>query len=113
MKSPKFRVLLAVAGHLARAKLQDRPQARISHHISQNLVLLSRGAEEQGSRGAEEQRSRGAGEQGSRGAGEQGSRGAGEQGSKGELLYKFFPLCPSAPLHFKLVRNAGKERGST
>ncbi|WP_335124598.1 hypothetical protein [Nostoc sp.] len=26
MKSPKFRVLLAVAGHLARAKLQDRPQ---------------------------------------------------------------------------------------
>ncbi|OYE05534.1 hypothetical protein CDG79_06915, partial [Nostoc sp. 'Peltigera membranacea cyanobiont' 232] len=38
---------------------------------------------------------------------EQGSRGAGEQGSKGELLYKFFPLCPSAPLHFKLVRNAG------
>jgi len=42
--------------------------------------------------------SRGAAEQGSRGAGEQGSRGAGEQGSKGELLYKFFLLCPSAPL---------------
>ncbi|MEH1790592.1 MAG: hypothetical protein V7L23_34780 [Nostoc sp.] len=32
------------------------------------------------------------------------SRGAEEQGRD---LYKFFPLCPSAPLHFKLVRNAG------
>ncbi|MEH1789794.1 MAG: hypothetical protein V7L23_30610 [Nostoc sp.] len=35
------------------------------------------------------------------------SRGAGE---RGEFLYKFFPLCPSAPLHLKLVRNAGGER---
>jgi hypothetical protein len=33
-------------------------------------------------------------------------RGAGEQGSRGELLYKFFPLCPSAS-SLKLVRNAG------
>ncbi|MEH1788020.1 MAG: hypothetical protein V7L23_21155 [Nostoc sp.] len=62
-------------------------------------------AGEQGSRGAGEQRSRGAEEQGSRGAGEQGSRGAGEQGRVQCAL--FFPLCPSAPLHFKLVRNAG------
>ncbi|MEH1787974.1 MAG: hypothetical protein V7L23_20925 [Nostoc sp.] len=46
-----------------------------------------------------------AGEQGSRGAGEQGSRGAGEQGRV--QCAKFNPLCPSAPLHFKLVRNAG------
>ncbi|MEH1789266.1 MAG: hypothetical protein V7L23_27735 [Nostoc sp.] len=39
-------------------------------------------------------------------AGEQGSRGAGEQGSRGE----FNVPCsfPSAPLHFKLVRNAGE-----
>ncbi|MEH1786230.1 MAG: hypothetical protein V7L23_11775, partial [Nostoc sp.] len=63
------------------------------------------GAGEQGSRGAGEQGSRGAGEQGSRGAGEQGSRGAREQGRVQCAL--FFPLCPSAPLHFKLVRNAG------
>ncbi|MEH1785276.1 element excision factor XisI family protein [Nostoc sp.] len=33
-------------------------------------------------------------------------RGAGEQGRD---LYKFFPLCPSAPLDFKLVRNAGDD----
>ncbi|MEH1789932.1 MAG: hypothetical protein V7L23_31305 [Nostoc sp.] len=52
-----------------------------------------------------------AGEQGSRGAGEQGSRGAREQGRVQCAL--FFPLCPSAPLHFKLVRNAGlRSRGS-
>jgi hypothetical protein len=31
---------------------------------------------------------------------------AGELLSRGELLYKFFPLCPSAP-SLKLVRNAG------
>ncbi|MEH1788424.1 MAG: hypothetical protein V7L23_23275 [Nostoc sp.] len=38
-------------------------------------------------------------------AGEQGSRGAREQGRVQCAL--FFPFCPSAPLHFKLVRNAG------
>ncbi|MEH1784018.1 MAG: hypothetical protein V7L23_00020 [Nostoc sp.] len=38
-------------------------------------------------------------------AGEQGSRGAGEQGRVQCAL--FFPLRPSAHLHFKLVRNAG------
>ncbi|MEH1790745.1 MAG: hypothetical protein V7L23_35570 [Nostoc sp.] len=62
-------------------------------------------AGEQGSRGAGEQRSRGAGEQRSRGAGEQGSKGAGE--SSMCLVLSPLPLCPSAPLHFKLVRNAG------
>ncbi|MEH1784644.1 MAG: hypothetical protein V7L23_03315 [Nostoc sp.] len=46
-------------------------------------------------------------------AGEQGSRGAGEQGSRGEFNVPCsfpsapLPLYPSAPLHFKLVRNAG------
>ncbi|MEH1785085.1 MAG: hypothetical protein V7L23_05685 [Nostoc sp.] len=56
---------------------------------------------------------RGAGEQGSRGAEEQRSRGAGEQRSRGEFNVPCsfpsapLPLCPSAPLHFKLVRNAG------
>ncbi|OYE03290.1 hypothetical protein CDG79_19225 [Nostoc sp. 'Peltigera membranacea cyanobiont' 232] len=38
-------------------------------------------------------------------AGEQGSRGAGEQGSRGE--FNVPSSIPSAPLHFKLVRNAG------
>ncbi|MEH2220673.1 MAG: hypothetical protein V7K72_26885 [Nostoc sp.] len=38
-------------------------------------------------------------------AGEQGSRGAGEQ--RRVQCAKFNPLRPSAPLHFKLVRNAG------
>jgi hypothetical protein len=37
-----------------------------------------------------------------RGAGEQKSRGAEEQGSRGELLYKFFLLCPCAPLPLRL-----------
>ncbi|MEH1786811.1 MAG: hypothetical protein V7L23_14830 [Nostoc sp.] len=54
---------------------------------------------------AGEQGSRGAEEQGSRGAGEQGSKGAGEQGSRGE--FNVPSSIPSAPLHFKLVRNVG------
>ncbi len=46
----------------------------ISHHISQSLLLLSRGALEQ----------------------------------RRVQCAKFNPLCPSAPLPLKLVRNAGK-----